>query len=156
MPACDLRPLTEPAKTMSWSAPLGSPAPRAEHDINFVLSQTGVGQQLRRAPSRGAGRGAANQLPMNTLIWKAFPGQGDKAGSVLGSWLQPGKLGADNTGPRVWSAGTRQEPGARQVAGETGRTEPLLPLVRWEEVNEPQPGFPPPAALAQVQFSAPD
>lgn len=85
-----------------------------------------------------------------------FLRQAEKVGSVLGSWLQPSKLGANDTRPRMRSAGTWREPGARQIAGRTGKMELLLYLVRWEEVNEPQSGFPPPVTLAQVQFSALD
>lgn len=48
------------------------------------------------------------------------------------------------------------EPGACQIAGKTGKMEPLLHLVQRGEVNEPRAGFPPPLTLAQVQFSAPD
>lgn len=57
--------------------------------------------------------------------WKVFLGQAGKAGSVLGSWVLPGKLGANDTRTRVWSAGTRREPDAIQTAGNLGKTEPL-------------------------------
>lgn len=85
-----------------------------------------------------------------------FLRQAEKAGSVLGSWVQPGKLGANDTRPHMWSAGTWREPGACQIAGKRGKTEPLPYPVQWEEVNELQSGFPPPVTLAQVQFSALD
>lgn len=113
-----------PAMGMSWSGQddrtCGS---QASGDINPEFledAQTCICEGLNPGVMGG-------QLDCSCPLtpWKVFLGQAGKAGSVLGSWVLPGKLSANDTRTRVWSAGTQHEPDAIQIAGKLGKTEPL-------------------------------